>query len=126
MSFRLCYVCSSLSKGRSRFWFTEYDRPEFSQDPFVELQPYKRMIEEASKGCQLCCILLNYPKPVEVENEDAMITLRRSPAFPGRAVALCTGPKGRKHITHTFFDRTPQWWWGELLEAHVAYLLTIL
>lgn len=71
------------------------------------------MVDEASKGCHLCCVLLQYPKTIKVANEDAILTLCRSPAYPDRAVALCTGPKGRSHIAHIFFEQIPSWWWGE-------------
>lgn len=71
------------------------------------------MMIEAEKGCQLCCILLNYPRPLRVENENATLILRRCPAYPDRAVRLGTGPKGTNYITRTFFRRVPNWWWGK-------------
>lgn len=112
MASRLCAVCSSISSKSSDFWSFAYDSPEYCQETFIKLQSYSRMLKEAEKECQLCSVLLNYPQPVNVEDKDTILILRRCPAYPDRAVRLGTGPKGLDYITRTFYRRLPSGWYG--------------
>jgi hypothetical protein len=50
---------------------------------------------------------------MKVEDEGAILFLRRCPAFPDQAVSLGVGPKGRNYITQNFYRRIPDWWWSQ-------------
>lgn len=113
MSPQLCATCSSSCAKPTDFWSLDFDRLEYCQTTFTKLQSYRRMREEAKNGCQLCSVLLNYPQPIKVEDEEATLVLRRCSAFPDRAVILGEGAQGRGFMTQTFFRRVPGWWWSQ-------------
>lgn len=115
MAPQLCQVCASVPVD---FWCHSYDHKEYAGELSYRLQPYGCMKQEADRGCQLCSILLSPPNFCGVQDIDGHRTkgdketmyLRRSRAYPDRAVALGIGPNGMHQISRTFFSRIPLSW----------------
>ncbi|KAH6625745.1 heterokaryon incompatibility protein-domain-containing protein [Boeremia exigua] len=127
MSPHLCLVCRSIPP---KLWCHSFNLKENSRELCVKLQTLEGMEAAKENGCQLCTILLDSPQFCREQEifgyklcgKNEMLHLRRSLAFPERAVELGVGPKGAQSISRTFFYRMPAEWchpglWAKELEV---------